>query len=57
MGFEVLEALKLSMVVSWVVTLCALVGGYRRFGGPYCLGFSELKVEVMNSSEALVPTY
>jgi hypothetical protein len=30
--FEVLTAVKMSMLVFWVVTLCGLVGRYQRFG-------------------------
>jgi hypothetical protein len=35
--FEVLTALKMSILVKWVVTPCGLVGRYQRFGGTYCL--------------------
>jgi hypothetical protein len=37
MGFEVLTAVKTSMLVFWVVTPCRPVGRYQRFGGTYCL--------------------
>jgi hypothetical protein len=30
--FVVLAVVKMSMVVFWVVTLCEVGGGYRRFG-------------------------
>jgi hypothetical protein len=36
MIFEVLSTVNVSAVVSWVVTPCGLVVGYRRFGGTYC---------------------
>jgi hypothetical protein len=35
--FEVLTAVKMSVLFFWVVTLCGLVGKYQRFGGTYCL--------------------
>jgi hypothetical protein len=35
--FEVLTAVKMLMVVFWVVTPCGLVGGYQHFRGTYCL--------------------
>jgi hypothetical protein len=35
--FEVLTAVKTSMLVLWVVTPCVLVGRYWRFGEMYCL--------------------
>jgi hypothetical protein len=37
MRFDVLTAVKMSMLVFWVVTPCGLVGRYQRFGGTYCL--------------------
>jgi hypothetical protein len=37
MRFEVLTAVKMSMLVFWVVMPCGLVGKYQRFGGTYCL--------------------
>jgi hypothetical protein len=27
----------MSILVSWIVTSCGLVGGYKRFGVMYCL--------------------
>jgi hypothetical protein len=33
---EVLTAVKMSMLVFWVVKLCGLIGRYERFGGTYC---------------------
>jgi hypothetical protein len=35
--FEVLTAVKQSISVFWVVTLCGLVGTYQRFGGTQSL--------------------
>jgi hypothetical protein len=32
MRFEVLTAVKMSMLVFWVVTMCGLVGRYQRLG-------------------------
>jgi hypothetical protein len=36
MRTEVLTAVKLSVLVVWVVTPCGLVGRYQCFGGTYC---------------------
>jgi hypothetical protein len=36
MRFEVLTAVKKSMLVFWVVTPCGIVVKYQRFGGTYC---------------------
>jgi hypothetical protein len=35
--FEVFAVVKMSVLVSWVVTLCGLVGRYQRFRETYCL--------------------
>jgi hypothetical protein len=35
--FEVLTAVKMSILVFWDVTPRRLVGGYHRFGGTNCL--------------------
>jgi hypothetical protein len=35
MRHEVLTVVMISIVVSWVVTLCSLVGGYQRFRGTF----------------------
>jgi hypothetical protein len=35
--FEVLTAVKTSMLVFWLVTPNRLAGKYQRFGGIYCL--------------------
>jgi len=35
--FEVFTAMKIQIVVFWVVMPCSDVVGYRRFGGPCCL--------------------
>jgi hypothetical protein len=37
MRFEVLTAVKISMLVFWVVNSCGLLGRYRRFGDHWCL--------------------
>jgi hypothetical protein len=36
MRSEVLTVTKTSMVVSWVVTPCGILGTYKRFGETYC---------------------
>jgi hypothetical protein len=38
--FEVLTAMKVSMLVFWVVSPCGLIGRYQSFGGTYCIHFS-----------------
>jgi hypothetical protein len=60
----VLTAVKMSMLVFWVVTPCGLVGRYQRFRGTYCLllqGFlspsSAPKMEALCFSETLVSTF
>jgi hypothetical protein len=35
--FEVLTAVKITMLVFCDATPCGLVGGYQGFGGTYCL--------------------
>jgi hypothetical protein len=35
--FEVLTAVKMPMLVIWVLMQCGLVGGYHCFVGTYCL--------------------
>jgi hypothetical protein len=40
--FEILAAVKISIVVFWVVTPCGLIGGYQHFGGMYRLHPEEL---------------
>jgi hypothetical protein len=42
MRFEVLMAVKMSMLVSWVVTPYGLVGRYQRLGGTYCLHLQKM---------------
>jgi hypothetical protein len=37
MRFEVLMAVKMSILVFWVVMPCGLVGRYQHSGGTYCL--------------------
>jgi hypothetical protein len=43
MRFEVLTAVKMSMLVLWVVTPFRLAGRYRRFGETYCLHLKGCK--------------
>jgi hypothetical protein len=40
-GFEVLTAVIVSMLVFCVVTSCGLVGRYKYFGGIYCLHLQD----------------
>jgi hypothetical protein len=35
--FEVFTAVKIHIVIFWVMTPCTLVGRYQSFGGTYCL--------------------
>jgi hypothetical protein len=49
MRFEVLTAVKMLMLVFWIVTPCGLVGRYQRFGlfmtyPLYMYGFSGMFV-------------
>jgi hypothetical protein len=37
MMFEVLTAVKMSLLFFWVVAPRVLVGRYQRFGGTYCV--------------------
>jgi hypothetical protein len=41
--YEVLTAVKMSVVVFWVVMLCGLVGGNQRFEGTYRLHLQGLE--------------
>jgi hypothetical protein len=43
MSFEVFTAVKISMLVFWVVTPCGFVGRYKRFGGIYCIHLQGLR--------------
>jgi hypothetical protein len=54
---EVHTAVKMSMLVFWVVTPCGHVVGYQCFGGTYCrqYGASALNMEAVCSSEILEP--
>jgi flagellar biosynthesis protein FliR len=45
-------AVKISIVVFWVVTLHSLVGDYQRFGGLCCLNLHGMEAVV--SSETFV---
>jgi hypothetical protein len=53
--FDVLTAVKTSMLVFWVVTPCGLVGRYKRLGETYCTWV--LKTETWCFSETSVRTY
>jgi hypothetical protein len=48
--FEVLTAVKMQMLVLWVVTPCGLVGKYQGFGAIYCV-HPAMKMEAVCSSE------
>jgi hypothetical protein len=37
LSFEVFTAVMFQVDVFWVMTLCSVVVGYQRFGGPCCL--------------------
>jgi hypothetical protein len=37
MRFDVLTAVKMSMLVLWITESCGLVRRYQCFGGKYCL--------------------
>jgi hypothetical protein len=45
MRFEVLTAVKMSMLVFWVVTPCGLVGRFQRFRKTYCLHLLGLNIQ------------
>jgi hypothetical protein len=52
---EVLIAVKIPVVVFWVVTPCSDEAGYQSFRGLFCLYLhSTLKMEASRSSETLV---
>jgi hypothetical protein len=34
--FEIFTAMKIQIVIFWVVTPCSNMVGYQRFGGPCC---------------------
>jgi hypothetical protein len=46
MRFNILTAVKISMLVFWVVTPCGLVGRYHRFRGTYCLSLQPTIFEI-----------
>jgi hypothetical protein len=41
--FEVFTAVKIQSDVFWVVTLCGVAVGYKRFGGPSCLHLVKME--------------
>jgi hypothetical protein len=54
--FEVLTAVKMAMLVIWVVTPCGLVGRQRQFGETYCLHLQDsrevtMKMEFMETAD------
>jgi hypothetical protein len=51
MRSEVLTAVRMSILVLWIVTPCGLVGTYQRFGETYCLhlqGVTRKKNNIVN---------
>jgi hypothetical protein len=54
MRFKVLEAVKMTMLIFWVVTPYGNVGRYQRFGETYCLHHQgyllSLKLETVGFS-------
>jgi hypothetical protein len=58
-GYEVLTAVKMSIVVLCVVTPSGLGGGYQRFGGMYCfqLHFTTGSSWSRGSSGSIVSDY
>jgi hypothetical protein len=55
MRFGVFTAVKIWIVVSWVMTWCCLVGGYQCFGRTYHLPLHGI-METIHSSETLITT-
>jgi hypothetical protein len=53
---EIFTAVKMLIVVFWIMTPCCLVGRYRRFGGT-CRLTSTLQMEAIRFFETLVITY
>jgi hypothetical protein len=51
---EVLTAVKMSMLVFWVVTPCGLVNGYQRFGGTYRLHLHQEPVISLCHSQSYI---
>jgi hypothetical protein len=57
MRFEIFTAMKIWIVVFWVVTLCSLGDGYQRFGGVYRLHLQgTIKMEAILSSKPILVT-
>jgi hypothetical protein len=62
MRLKVLIAVKVSMLIFWVLTLCGLIRQYQHFEGKYflCLtmpGGLQLKEDEKHCHEILVSTY
>jgi hypothetical protein len=55
--FEVLTAVKMSILIFWVVTPRGRIRRYQRFEETFCLPSSILKEEAVCSSETLLPAY
>jgi hypothetical protein len=57
------EVMNMSIVVCWVLTLCSILGGYRRFVGTCHLhlhgrsAIIAVQMEAMLSPETLVTNY
>jgi hypothetical protein len=48
-------AVKMTMLVFWVVMLCGLIGNYQCFGGTHYLQSSGLKMEAVCFSRMSYP--
>jgi hypothetical protein len=49
--FLVPTAVKIHVVVFWVVAPCNVVVGYQRFGGLYCLHLHGIRISYHNTQE------
>jgi hypothetical protein len=47
--FEFLTAVNISMLIFWIVMSCALIRGYQRFEGIYCLHLQAHSVTTQKS--------
>jgi hypothetical protein len=52
MRFEIAMAVKLSMLVFWVVMPRVLVGRYQRFGGTYFLHLQDIIAQKININKS-----
>jgi hypothetical protein len=56
--YEFPMAVKIKIVIFWVMTPCSFMGAYHRFGGTcYLHPQNILKTEVAGSSETLITIY